>query len=64
MKMTGDHTLGVLPIGTATFYTMIGTPVIQVTSPLLYNRYFAAHGIDAVMVVMDDVPIDGVSYGA
>jgi shikimate dehydrogenase len=38
---------------------MIGTPIIQVKSPLLYNRYFAEHGIDAVMVAMD-VPTDQV----
>jgi shikimate dehydrogenase len=50
---------GVVPTGTTTFYTMIGTPVIQVKSPLLYNRYFAEHGMDAVMIAMD-VPADQV----
>ncbi|MGD2127503.1 MAG: hypothetical protein PVG99_15600, partial [Desulfobacteraceae bacterium] len=44
---------------TTTFYTMIGTPIIQVKSPLLYNRYFAENSIDAVMVAMD-VPADQV----
>lgn len=44
---------GVVPTGTTTFYTMIGTPVLQVKSPLLYNRYFADHGMDAVMVAMN-----------
>ena len=38
---------------------MIGTPIIQVRSPLNYNRYFAEHGIDAVMIAMD-VPGDQV----
>jgi shikimate dehydrogenase len=38
---------------------MIGTPIIQVKSPLLYNRYFADHGIDAVMIAMN-VPSDQV----
>jgi shikimate dehydrogenase len=50
---------GVIPTGTTTFYTMIGTPIIQVKSPLFYNRYFAKHGIDAVMIAMD-VPTDQV----
>jgi shikimate dehydrogenase len=49
----------VIPTGTTTFYTMIGTPIIQVKSPLFYNRYFAEHGMDAVMVAMD-VPTDQV----
>lgn len=44
---------GVIPTGRATFYTMIGTPVLQVKSPLLYNSYFAKHGMDAVMIAMD-----------
>ena len=51
--------LGVIPTGTTTFYTMIGTPVIQVKSPALYNRYFAEHGMDAVMVALD-LPTDQV----
>ena len=50
---------GVIPTGTTSFYTMIGTPVIQVKSPLLYNRYFAEHGMDAVMIAVD-VPSDHV----
>lgn len=44
---------GVIPGGTTRFFTMIGTPVVQVKSPPSYNRYFAAHGIDAVMVALD-----------
>lgn len=38
---------------------MIGTPIIQVKSPLIYNRYFADHGIDAVIIAMN-VPPDQV----
>jgi len=44
---------GLVPTGATKFYTMIGTPIIQVRSPLNYNRYFAEHGIDAVMIAMD-----------
>jgi shikimate dehydrogenase len=44
---------GLIPTGSTKFYTMIGTPIIQVRSPLNYNRYFAEHGIDAVMIAMD-----------
>ena len=54
-----DGKFGVIPTGTTTFYTMIGTPIIQVKSPSLFNRYFAEHGIDAVMVALD-VPTDQV----
>jgi shikimate dehydrogenase len=50
---------GVVPTGTTTFYTMIGRPIIQVKSPLLYNRYFGEHEVDAVMIAMD-VPGDRV----
>ncbi len=60
IEMTVDDTSGVLPTGSTTFYTMIGTPIIQVISPLLYNRYFAEHSIDAVMIAMD-VPTDRVT---
>jgi shikimate dehydrogenase len=59
METTMDSQSGVIPTGTTTFYTMIGTPIIQVKSPLFYNRHFAEHGIDAVMVAMD-VPTDQV----
>jgi shikimate dehydrogenase len=59
METTLHSKSGVIPTGTTTFYTMIGTPIIQVKSPLFYNRYFAQHGIDAVMVAMD-VPTDQV----
>jgi shikimate dehydrogenase len=59
MEMTTHSASGIIPTGTTTFYTMIGTPIIQVKSPLFYNRYFAEHGIDAVMIAMD-VPADQV----
>ena len=58
-KKPVGNTCGVIPTGTTSFYTMIGTPIIQVKSPLLYNRYFADHGMDAVMIAMD-VPSDQV----
>ena len=51
--MTVDNKLGVIPTGSTKFYTMIGTPIIQVKSPFIYNNYFAKHGIDAVMIAMD-----------
>jgi shikimate dehydrogenase len=51
--MTVEKNSGVIPTGTTTFYTMIGTPIVQVKSPFIYNRYFAEHGIDAVMIAMD-----------
>lgn len=59
--MTGmvNQKPGLFPTGSTRFYTMIGTPIIQVRSPLNYNRYFAEHGIDAVMIAMD-VPGDQV----
>jgi shikimate dehydrogenase len=50
---------GVIPTGTTTFYTIIGTPVVQVKSPFIYNRYFAERGIDAVMIAMN-LPADQV----
>jgi shikimate dehydrogenase len=53
LKKPVENTWGVIPTGTTSFYTMIGTPIIQVKSPLIYNRYFADHGIDAVMIAMN-----------
>lgn len=32
---------------------MIGTPIAQVRSPLLFNRYFAEQGIDRIMVPLE-----------
>jgi shikimate dehydrogenase len=58
--MSANQEPGLIPTGTTRFYTMIGTPIIQVKSPLNYNRYFADHGIDAVMIAMD-VPIGQVT---
>jgi shikimate dehydrogenase len=60
LKNTVESVRGVIPTGTTAFYTMIGTPVTQVKSPFLYNRYFADHGMDAVMIAMD-VPSGQVS---
>ena len=57
--MAVEKKSGVLPTGTTIFYTMIGTPIVQVKSPFIYNSYFAEHGIDAVMIAMD-VPSDQV----
>ena len=51
--MTHEINSGLFPTGTTVFYTMIGTPIIQVKSPLFYNRYFEKNKIDAVMVAMD-----------
>jgi shikimate dehydrogenase len=59
LKKPVQNMYGVIPTGTTSFYTMIGTPIIQVKSPILYNRYFADHGIDAVMIAMN-VPSDQV----
>ncbi len=51
--MINHNASGIIPTGTTTFYTMIGTPIIQVKSPYFYNRYFAEQGMDAVMIAMD-----------
>jgi shikimate dehydrogenase len=59
LKKSVENTWGIIPTGTTSFYTMIGTPIIQVKSPVLYNRYFAEHGMDAVMIAMN-VPSDQV----
>jgi shikimate dehydrogenase len=59
VKKPVENMQGVLPTGTTTLYTMIGAPIIQVKSPALYNRYFASHGMDAVMIAMN-VPPDQV----
>ena len=60
MKKADENVQGVLPTGTTTFYTMIGAPVAQVKAPLIFNRYFSRHGIDAVMIAMS-VPPDQVA---
>lgn len=54
--MPGGKSLGLLPSGATRVYTMIGHPVAQVKSPLNFNRYFARHNIDAVMVAVDVYP--------
>jgi shikimate dehydrogenase len=45
--------------GTTTIYPMLGHPVRQVQSPVLFNAYFREHDIDAVMPVFDIAP-DGI----
>lgn len=35
---------------------MIGTPIAQARSPVLFNRHFARHGLDCVMVSLDVQP--------
>ena len=44
---------GLIPSGTTDVYAIIGHPVVQVASPGLYNRHFAASGLDAVFVAYD-----------
>ena len=51
--MTIDKKQRVIPTGTTTFHTMIGTPIMQVKSPFLHNQYFAEHGIDPVMIAKE-----------
>jgi len=48
-----------LPIsGTTLLYPVIGHPVGQVKAPMLFNKVFAANGIDAVVVPMEIAPAD------
>ena len=58
--MTMDKKYALIPNGRTIFYTMIGTPIVQVKSPSLYNRYFSENRIDAVMIAMD-IPVDQLS---
>ncbi len=43
---------------TRSLYPIIGSPIKQVKSPDLFNRYFAEQGIDAEMVGIDVAPRD------
>jgi len=43
---------------TRSLYPIIGSPIKQVKSPDLFNRYFAAQGIDAEMAGIDVAPRD------
>lgn len=42
--------------GTTVCYPLIGYPVAQVGSPPVFNKWFANHGVDAVMFVVDIPP--------
>lgn len=44
---------GILVTGATRVVFMIGTPVAQVRSPLLFNRHFAANGINRTMTPLD-----------
>ncbi|MHB2267770.1 shikimate dehydrogenase family protein [Aliihoeflea sp. PC F10.4] len=44
---------GIVVTGATRVIFMIGTPIAQVRSPVLFNRYFAEHGVDRVMVPLD-----------
>lgn len=48
----------VLEKSTRSLYPIIGSPMKQVKSPVLFNRYFAEQGIDAEMVGIDVAPFD------
>jgi shikimate dehydrogenase len=45
-----------LVTGTTTVYAMLGHPVAQVQSPILFNTYFRDQRIDAVMPSLDIAP--------
>lgn len=44
--------------GSTVLYPVIGYPVGQVKAPMLFNRVFAASGIDAACVPMEIAPLD------
>ena len=43
---------------TRSLYPIIGSPIKQVKSPDLFNRYFAEQGIDTEMLGIDVSPFD------
>ena len=49
--------------GSTLLYPVIGYPVGQVKAPMLYNRLFAATGIDAVVVPLEIAPADFTRVG-
>ena len=49
-------TNGLIPTGTTALFTIIGSPVVQVVAPRTFNRLFAEHGHDAVLVAFDLAP--------
>jgi shikimate dehydrogenase len=36
--------------GTARVFCILGNPLAQVRAPMVYNRLFVQHGVDAVLV--------------
>jgi shikimate dehydrogenase len=44
---------GLVPTGRTALFTIIGSPVVQVVAPSIFNRIFAGCGHDAVLVAFD-----------
>lgn len=53
MSLGNADPRGLLPSGSTDVYGIIGSPVVQVKSPGVYNRHFASTGLDAVFVAFD-----------
>jgi shikimate dehydrogenase len=53
---SGDARGGLIPTGATALYTIIGSPVVQVAAPGIFNRLFAEYGHDAVLVAFDLCP--------
>ena len=49
----GDAHGGLIPTGGTALFTIIGSPVVQVVAPSIFNRLFAEYGHDAVLVAFD-----------
>lgn len=62
MSLGNSDTRGLLPSGSTDVYGIIGSPVVQVKSPGVYNRHFASSSIDAVFVAFDIEPARVHSY--
>ena len=54
--LDGEAHGGLIPTGTTALFTIIGSPVVQVVAPRTFNRLFAEHGHDAVLVAFDLAP--------
>jgi len=50
---SGASSRGVIPTGTTDLFSIIGSPVVQVVAPRIFNEHFAEHGHDAVLVAFD-----------
>ena len=50
---SGASNRGVIPTGTTALFSIIGSPVVQVVAPRIFNEHFAEHGHDAVLVAFD-----------